>query len=87
MRRRAITLVAGTALALLLLAATAAATFGASPTPSRAVSSDTRSALEGPGFVGDPAAAILLVVAIGAGALAATLLYVRLTGGSRDPRP
>jgi hypothetical protein len=79
-------LVLAVSLAMILLPAVAAATLGASPSPSRPVSSDTRSPLEGPGFVGDPAAAILLVVAIGTAAVVATLLYVRLTGGSRGPR-
>lgn len=58
----------------------------ASPSPSRLVSSDTRSPLEGPGFVGDPATAILVVVAIALAAVALTSLYVRMSGGSRGPR-
>ena len=86
MRRLAGTVALAAALALVLLPAVAAAALGASPSPSRPASADTRSPLEGPGFVGDPAAAILLVVAIGVAALAATLVYVRLTGGSRGPR-
>ena len=74
------------ALAMLLLSAVAAVALGASPSPTRLASTDTRSPLEGPGFVGDPAAAILLVLAIGVAAVTATLVYVRITGGSREPR-
>jgi hypothetical protein len=59
----------------------AAATFAASPTP--AVGGDPRSSGQGPGLVGDPAFAVLAVVAIGIGAIAITLAYIRLTGGRR----
>lgn len=40
---------------------------------------DPRSGGEGPGFVGDPATAILLVLAIGLGSAVVTAVYVRLT--------
>ena len=56
---------------------------GASPTPTDAVGGDPRSPGQGPGLVGDPAAAVLVVVAIGLGAVAITLAYVKLTGGRR----
>jgi hypothetical protein len=59
------------ALALPLLAA--------SPSPTAAPGGDPRSSGQGPGLVGEPLVAVLAVVAIGVGALALTLLYVRLT--------
>lgn len=52
----------------------------ASPAPS-AGSGDTRSAGEAPGFVGSPLVAIVAVLALGGVAAAATIAYVRLTGG------
>ena len=55
----------------------------ASPAPSDAIGGDPRSVGQGPGLVGDPATAVLLVVAIGLAALVLTLLYVKLTGGRR----
>jgi hypothetical protein len=51
----------------------------ASPTPEAA--GDPRSAGEGPGLVGDPLMAILVVVVIGVLALGVTLAWVRATGG------
>jgi hypothetical protein len=61
--------------------ATAATVLAASPTPSSAAGGDPRSAGQGPGLVGDPLAAIVIVVGIGVVALVATLLWVRATGG------
>lgn len=55
----------------------------ATPTPEAV--GDPRSAGEGPGLVGDPLMAILVVAAIGVLALAATLAYVRATGGPGRP--
>jgi hypothetical protein len=52
----------------------------ASPQPS-AGTGDTRSAGEAPSFVGAPLAAIAAVLGLGALAAAATIGYVRLTGG------
>jgi hypothetical protein len=49
-----------------------------------AAGGDPRSSGQGPGLVGDPAFALLAVVAIGVGSLVATLAYVRLTS-RRDP--
>ena len=63
---------------------TAAVTvLAASPTPSAAVGGDPRSSGQGPGLVGDPAFAVLGVVAIGLGAVLLTLAYVRLTASRR----
>jgi hypothetical protein len=73
--------VAATAGAALLLFAIVVPTLAATPTPGPG--GDPRSAGQGPGLVGDPAFAILAVVAIAAGAVVATLAYVRLTGGRR----
>ena len=63
-------------LAWLALAAT---TLAASPSPSAGTGGDPRSSGQGPGLVGDPAFALLAVVAIGIGSVVATLVYVRLT--------
>jgi hypothetical protein len=70
-------LVVGTTLgAWLAVAMTALA---ASPGPTAASGGDPRSSGQGPGLVGDPAFALLAVVAIGLGTVLATLIYVRLT--------
>ncbi len=61
--------------------ATTATALAASPTP--AAGGDPRSSGQGPGLVGDPAFAVLAVVAIGIGTIAVTLAYIRLTGGRR----
>jgi hypothetical protein len=63
-------------IAWLMVATTALA---ASPVPSAAPGGDPRSSGQGPGLVGDPAFALLAVIAIGLGSLLATLVYVRLT--------
>jgi hypothetical protein len=52
----------------------------ASPAPS-AETGDTRSSGEAPGFVGEPLVAIVAVLGLGVVAAAATIAYVRLTGG------
>ncbi len=62
----------------------AAAGPAASPIPT-GLGGDTRSSGEGPGLVGAPGLAILAVVLLGLAAVAATLLYVRATGGSQAP--
>jgi hypothetical protein len=82
-RGRAMLRAAGLSLGLALFLGQAMAVGAASPSPSRVVSTDTRSALEGPGFVGAPGLAIALVVALGLAALIVTLAYVRLTGTER----
>jgi hypothetical protein len=56
----------------------------ATPTPSAAAGGDPRSSGQGPGLVGDPAFAVLAVVAIGIGAVLLTLAYVRLTAPPRS---
>jgi hypothetical protein len=55
----------------------------ASPDASGGTGGDPRSSGQGPGLVGDPLTAVLLVLAIGVGAAVATAVYVRLTGGRR----
>ncbi len=62
--------------------ALATATFAASPSPEPQVG-DPRSSGQGPGLVGDPAVALLIVVAIGLASVVATLVYVRLTADRR----
>ena len=64
-----------------LFVAVTAPVLAASPTP--AAGGDPRSSGQGPGLVGEPGVAVLAVVAIGLGSLLVTLVYVRLTGGSR----
>ncbi len=51
----------------------------ASPGPSSGPAGDPRSSGQGPGLVGDPAFALLAVLAIGIGSVLLTLAYVRLT--------
>lgn len=76
--------VGASALAILTVAATA---FAASPTPSPGIG-DPRSSGQGPGLVGDPLTAILVVAAIAAVTVGITLAYVRMTAGRVDaPRP
>lgn len=67
------------ALTAILWLALAVSALAASPSPDPAVGGDPRSSGQGPGLVGDPAFALLAVVAIGLGTVAATWLYVRLT--------
>ena len=62
-------------------------TGAASPTPTRPASTDTRSPLEGPGFVGAPAAALAAVLAIAVLALVVTTIYVRVTSEPGEPPP
>lgn len=65
----------------------AATALAASPSPTSAAVGDPRSSGQGPGLVGDPLAAIALVVAIALASLVATLVYVRLTRGPAGSRP
>lgn len=60
------------------------AALAASPSPSPAAGGDPRSPGEGPGLVGNPVIAIAGVLAIGLGAVAATLAWLRLTGRRDD---
>ena len=72
---RRVAALAGGTVASLSLVATALA---ASPSPGPG-GGDPRSPGQGPGLVGDPLFALLVVVAIGIGSVVATLVYVRLT--------
>lgn len=75
---------AGGLLALALTVVLPAAVLAASPTPGPM--GDPRSAGAGPGLVGAPGLAVLIVVLVGIASALLTLLYVRLTGGARaDP--
>lgn len=76
----ALVLVAAVVLVLALPAGVLAA--GPSPTPAAGVG-DPRSSGQGPGLVGDPLTAILVVGGIAIFSLLATLAYVRATGGAR----
>ena len=55
----------------------------ASPAPSSAAGGDPRSSGQGPGLVGNPAFAVVVVVAIGVGSVLATLAYLRMTAARR----
>lgn len=77
--RRVRSILASIGLALMM----AGPVVAASPSPSGAIGGDPRSSGQGPGLVGDPAFAILAVLAIGLLAVGLTLVYVRLTGGRR----
>lgn len=74
--------VIATAAAWALLPAVALA---ASPSPTAAGVGDPRSSGQGPGLVGDPLWAIVIVIVIAVLSLVATLAYVRATAG-REPR-
>lgn len=79
-------LVAFGAVALVMEAmADPAAALAASPDPTLRPGTDTRSPGEGPGLVGDPAFAVLAVLAVGLVAAAATLAWVRLTDRRTTP--
>lgn len=60
----------------------------ADPSPGGSVdpAGDPRVPSGGPSLIGEPGLAIALVIAVGGGAAAATLLYVRLTAGRHDRR-
>ena len=76
-------------LALIVLAAAAAfapLAMASSPDPTSAAVGDPRSSGQGPGLVGDPAAAVALVVLIGAASVAITVTYLRFTGRSAAAR-
>ena len=74
---------AGLWFALWLAAVVVGPVLAASPAPSDAIGGDPRSPGQGPGLVGDPITAVLIVVAIGLLAVGLTLVYVRLPGGRR----
>ena len=74
---------AGTFASILILALATVA-LAASPSPSGEIGGDPRSPGQGPGLMGDPAFAILAVLAIGLITVVATLAYVKLTGGRRS---
>jgi hypothetical protein len=80
----AATMVAGVALMAIgllwaILGAVTGQALAASPSPSGGTVGDPRSSGQGPGLVGDPLFALVVVLAIGLGALVLTLGYIRLT--------
>lgn len=77
----AIRVIAVLAAAMTLAVVSAASVLGATPTPGPG--GDPRSSGQGPGLVGDPAFAVLAVLAIGVATLVGTLVYIRATGGRR----
>jgi hypothetical protein len=64
-----------------LLGGGVAVALAATPDPTLRPGGDTRTPGPNPGFVGEPMLAFLGVLAVGVGALLATLAYVRLSGG------
>jgi hypothetical protein len=68
-----------------LLGSGVAVALAATPDPTLRPGGDTRTPGPGPGFVGEPLFAILGVLALGVGALIATLAYIRLSGGRGAP--
>jgi len=80
--RRAAALVAAVLVGLPGTLATAAVTLAASPDATSASVGDPRSAGQGPGLVGDPGLAIVLVALIALASILITVAYLRLTAGS-----
>jgi hypothetical protein len=71
-------------LAWALLGAVTGTARAASPVPSAAIGGDPRSSGQGPGLVGDPLAAIAIVMLVALAAVVLTTVYIRLTGGRRS---
>ena len=63
-----------------------ATALAASPEPTLRPGGDTRTSGGGPGLVGDPLLAVLIVAAVAFVSVVATLAWVRLTGGRRPLR-
>lgn len=80
-RRTAALLAPPLALAAWLVAAATA--LAESPSPTQGAVGDPRSSGSGPGLVGDPLFAIVVVALIAVVSVGATLVYVRATGGRR----
>jgi hypothetical protein len=78
-RRSRVATVVGWLVAMTIWMTLAIPALTASPSPSPGTGGDPRSSGQGPGLVGDPLLALLMVIAIGLGALLLTLAYVRLT--------
>ena len=78
MSRRRLTGSACPAAAALVWLAVAVTTLAASPSPGTD-GGDPRSSGQGPGLVGDPAFALVVVLLIGLISVLATLAYIRLT--------
>lgn len=74
------------AIAIAVVLAGVGTTLAGSPSPAGAAGGDPRSSGEGPGLVGDPMTAIVLVAIIALASLLATLVYIRMTGGASGSR-
>jgi len=82
-RRRDLAAIAAVGLAAGLLVAVPGAVLGAVPSPTPGIG-DPRSSGQGPGLVGDPLTAVLVVVAIAVVTVGITLAYVRMTAHRGD---
>ena len=67
-----------------LLVVLAATVLAASPEPTPVGGGDPRSSGQGPGLVGDPLAAVVVVLVIAGLAIIATLAYVRWSAQPRE---
>jgi len=70
---------AGATLTTIAWLAFSSIAMAASPGPTEGPAGDPRSSGQGPGLVGDPAFALVAVLAIGIGSVLVTLAWVRLT--------
>jgi hypothetical protein len=81
--RDALGWLAALVVAAAVMAGTPGAALAVGPTPTPGIG-DPRSSGQGPGLVGDPLTAVLVVAAIAVVTMGITLAYVRLTGRSED---
>ena len=81
------TVATSTLLAAVFAAAVAGRAIAASPTPDAGGGGDPRSPGQGPGLVGDPLAAVLIVLAIAIASVVATFLWIRVTDERRRSDP
>jgi hypothetical protein len=72
---------------LVVVLAGAPAVLGASPDPTAATVGDPRSSGQGPGLVGDPGAAIGLVLLVAGASVAITAAYLRFTAPKGPAKP
>ncbi len=76
-----------TVVAMLMTVALPTIALAATPAPSQPGVGDPRSSGQGPGLVGDPLMALVIVIAIAALSAIVTLAYVRATADRNGARP